>query len=846
VYAAKTLREHLRDVRVATVSTGVNLGVTMLGNKGGVGIWMRAYNTPLCFVCAHLSAGAKEGDAAKRSEDYQEIFAKLSFPPPQTASSDGSFEKPANVADAFASVWVGDLNYRLNATDEYVRNALVSSTATNDVDRGSFSDANAPRTRPAVDYSLNSPYAVAKNDFFSRLLRADQLLIERAAGKAFGGWTEAPVAFPPTYKYRPGTHTYSGAGDPEEGGADDASEPAASQKEERKKRTPAWCDRILWRGRDIRQISYGRSELTRSDHKPVFGAFRVFARELSPEKLQAVLQDTRRELDAIEMASQPRCTVENPRAVFERPLFFAEPASTSFRVVNTGDVPASWNFVASVPGESAVTPPWLRVSPLCGHLLPGEETVITATATVVGGGDAGPAALAERAGFGTAFGGTAFGGTESSSRVFVRPSMTTAGSIAEAARLAQARAVSAGIARVESGGGVSVVSPESKRLADQAASASSARGSAADASDLVASGSSSSSRTNSTGDSFMRASASVSNGGAMGIPVDAILVLHLDRGRDFFLTVAGRVAPTVFGKPLHLLPLAAFPPDVPRPVCALVDYLFEFGLETRGLFPVAPRSVSRGVSACRHESSLAGLALVREALDAQRELPSVSGVSAFEAAEALLAVFASLPRPLFASTRACLSAVDGAMAPWAQAAAQCAGTAAATGASWTLATAYLIDALPSASAAEAILANHLRVPERAAIAHAVSFLRALFRSPASGAAEPGAAARIVSQFAEVWFPPPPPAAAAAAATRMGRLAFVGALCGVAPDALDGFNPMATLYDATLGTGGERFPGLSEMERPPPSGTSEMLGMGSVGVSGLGIGGSGFTGNLIDL
>jgi phosphatidylinositol-bisphosphatase len=159
-----------------------------------------------------------------------------------------------------------------------------------------------------------------------------------------------------------------------------------SAKEEKKKRTPAWCDRVLWKGVDIVQISYGRSELTQSDHKPVFSRFTVTARELLPTELQGVLQETRRELDAAEMASQPRCTVTNPRATFCEPLRFAQPTQTSWRLINTGDVPASWNFVAAVPGETAVAPPWLTVRPTQGKLLPGEETVITATATVVGGG----------------------------------------------------------------------------------------------------------------------------------------------------------------------------------------------------------------------------------------------------------------------------------------------------------------------------------------------------------------------------------------------------------------------------------------------------------------------------
>jgi phosphatidylinositol-bisphosphatase len=129
VWASRGVSRFISDVRVAAVATGVNLGVTMLGNKGGAAVWLKVHNTPLCFVCAHLSAGSKENDAQKRSEDYREIFSKLSFPPPPAASSDGSFEKPAGVADAFAAVWIGDLNYRLNLADDFVRSSLAGITS---------------------------------------------------------------------------------------------------------------------------------------------------------------------------------------------------------------------------------------------------------------------------------------------------------------------------------------------------------------------------------------------------------------------------------------------------------------------------------------------------------------------------------------------------------------------------------------------------------------------------------------------------------------------------------------------------------------------------------------------
>ena len=880
VWATRAASRHVSDVRVAAVATGVNLGVAMLGNKGGAAVWLKVHHTPLCFVCAHLSAGSKETDAQKRSEDYREIFSKLSFPPPPAASSDGAVEKPAGVADAFAAVWLGDLNYRLNLADDHVRSVLTK------IGVGSAGE----------DFRVCSAYAAERAARYAPLLGADQLSLERAAGKAFAGWTEAPVAFAPTYKFRPGTHVYSGAGDADEPnpsatGGDDGRAPV-SAKEEKKRRTPAWCDRVLWRGRDATQLTYGSTRaMTQSDHKPVFAAFLVTAQRLCPAKLTAVLDETRRELDAAEMASQPRCAVLNPRAVFTEDLRFAEPRTASFRLVNTGDAPASWNFVSAVPGETAVAPPWLRVAPVRGTLLPGEETVITATATVVGGGAGGPAALAEAAGLGAGADADALRArreraspaaeSSSSAESFslgripradpaagalapAAATVTTAGSIAEAARLAQARAVSAGIARVEAGGGVSMVSPESKKNATRVHSVPSALDLLGEplAAAATEDGLLPSSPRDASEDAGRLRDAPLAESDADekdaprrrrgDVPVDAILVLHLDGGRDFFLTIAGTLRGSVFGKPLWHLPSASFPPGVPRPVSALVDVLFSVpAAETLDLF----RSPSRG--------TLAGLAAARAALDAddasQTSESLLAALDAAEAAHALLALFAALPRPLFSSTQALLSELDGAMEPWARAAAQVAGAAAAARAPWTLANPGLTRLAPSAAAAEALLAAHLRPAERAATSHTCSFLRGMFQSwygfgTGGGGAgrleNPGReVARVVSQFAEVWFPPPPAGAPDAAAKRMGRLAFVSALCGAAPGALDGFNPMDVLFDVTLGTGTgtETKPAPSGASGAPPGMAARAAAETPVpaGLAGIGAGGPGLTGNLID-
>ncbi|KVH90434.1 Endonuclease/exonuclease/phosphatase [Cynara cardunculus var. scolymus] len=56
----------------------------------------------------------------------------------------------------------------------------------------------------------------------------------------FGAWHEGTIDFAPTYKYLPDSDEYF-------------------VKNQEMKRAPAWCDRIIWSGKELKQILYTRS-----------------------------------------------------------------------------------------------------------------------------------------------------------------------------------------------------------------------------------------------------------------------------------------------------------------------------------------------------------------------------------------------------------------------------------------------------------------------------------------------------------------------------------------------------------------------------------------------------------
>ncbi|XP_062214353.1 type I inositol polyphosphate 5-phosphatase 4-like [Phragmites australis] len=214
VWVRSEIRHDVRNLKVSCVGRGL---MGYLGNKGSISISMSLHRTTFCFICCHLTSGEKEGDELRRNSDVMEILRKTIFP---RVCGAGDVKSPETILEHDRIIWLGDLNYRI-----------------------------------ALSYC--SAKVLVEMHNWKQLLEKDQLRIEQRCGRVFQGWKEGRIYFPPTYKYSFNSDRYSGDG----------------VRPKEKRRTPAWCDRILWYGNGLMQLSYVRGESRFSDHRPVYSIF---------------------------------------------------------------------------------------------------------------------------------------------------------------------------------------------------------------------------------------------------------------------------------------------------------------------------------------------------------------------------------------------------------------------------------------------------------------------------------------------------------------------------------------------------------------------------------------------
>ena len=197
----------------------------------------------MCFVNCHLAAGQTQ--TANRNNDIAAILEAESLPAETSlkartdqfaSGGDGTM-----IMDHEVCILNGDLNYRIDAIP---RNVIIDAIRQN----------NLPK-----------------------LLERDQLLASRRKNPGFRlrSFIEAPITFSPTYKYDVGTDEY------------DSSE---------KKRSPAWCDRVLYRGAGrVKQLEYSRHEVRASDHRPVSATFKLRVKTVLSQERAAVWEACQQE-----------------------------------------------------------------------------------------------------------------------------------------------------------------------------------------------------------------------------------------------------------------------------------------------------------------------------------------------------------------------------------------------------------------------------------------------------------------------------------------------------------------------------------------------------------------------
>ncbi|KAF6135371.1 hypothetical protein GIB67_027245 [Kingdonia uniflora] len=227
VWVRTRMRRHISSLKVSPVGVGL---MGYMGNKGSITVSMSLYQTRICFVCTHLTSGHKEGDDQKRNSDVYEILRRTQF------SSEYGADLTQNILSHDQIFWFGDLNYRLNMLDGEVRKLVTKKQ-------------------------------------WDELIKNDQLIKEFRREHTFEGWKEGVIDFPPTYKYEFNSDKYNGE----------------TPKEGEKRRSPAWCDRILWLGQGIKQMSYNHAEIRLSDHRPVSSIFLVEVEIVDYRKLQRAL-----------------------------------------------------------------------------------------------------------------------------------------------------------------------------------------------------------------------------------------------------------------------------------------------------------------------------------------------------------------------------------------------------------------------------------------------------------------------------------------------------------------------------------------------------------------------------
>lgn len=376
VLVRKNLEQYISDKKTDTTSTGF-MGVW--GNKGAVLSSFKLFNDQVLgdgievkVANCHLSAGDGSSQMERRRWELSEIAHRFKISGLAPSSKDLDFAAAAAEYDESEISSLSDVNDSVShitmAYDDYGDGKGAKSSSPKPSEGGDDADTVRPERSNHLPGKLtivlgdlnyrvlldeNKAKSLVSEKKYDQLLQYDTLRKEISNRTIFRGFEEAPIAFPPTYKYDLGTSKLS-------------------------TRIPSYTDRIFYVG-DCTVESYDSVDQRQSDHRPVILRTSVNCNYIDNLERGTTVGRSLRLVDAAENRVRPRLGIEPATSEltggpFSRQAVWLTLSSEIIR-------PLSW--IVSVPEN-------LHVVPNQGELTPGNQTtriLVQATMPFAKGGD---------------------------------------------------------------------------------------------------------------------------------------------------------------------------------------------------------------------------------------------------------------------------------------------------------------------------------------------------------------------------------------------------------------------------------------------------------------------------